>query len=289
MYIILGKNGYIAESMIKELTLRKLHFIALSRSDLDYTNFKTFSDFYNINYNSTSTPTKNSVIINCAGYVGKPNVDACELNKSDTIMGNVIFPTNLANHCSVNSSTLVQISSGCVYNGYDKHFSEDDEPNFSFQNGSFYSGSKALCERMILKHNPLSYIFRLRIPFDQFKSRRNYLTKLMSYDKLLNMENSLTHRGDFSKYVIDLLEKKAPHGIYNIANKGSVTTKDVTELIKKYHLSNNDFIFFDDLSSFCRETVAPRSNCVLDTTKIEQYIKIRSVTEALEEAIINYK
>ena len=105
MYIILGKNGYIAESMIKELTLRKLHFIALSRSDLDYTNFKTFSDFYNINYNSTSTPTKNSVIINCAGYVGKPNVDACELNKSDTIMGNVIFPTNLANHCSVNSST----------------------------------------------------------------------------------------------------------------------------------------------------------------------------------------
>lgn len=288
MYIILGENGYIAESIIKELTLRKLHFIALSRSDLDYTNFKTFSDFYNINYNSTSTPTKNSVIINCAGYVGKPNVDACELNKSDTIMGNIIFPTNLANHCSVNSSTLVQISSGCVYNGYDKHFSEDDEPNFSFQNGSFYSGTKALCERMILNHNPHSYIFRLRIPFDQFKSHRNYLTKLMSYDKLLNVENSLTHRGDFSKYAIDLLEKKAPHGIYNITNKGSVTTKDVVELIKKYNLTKKEFKFFDGLDSFNKEVTTPRSNCILNTSKIEQYIKIRSAKEALIESIKNY-
>ena len=33
----------LKDEIIKELNLRKLHFIALSRSDLDYTNFKTFS------------------------------------------------------------------------------------------------------------------------------------------------------------------------------------------------------------------------------------------------------
>ena len=288
MYIILGKNGYIAEAIIKELSLRELRYIALSRSDLDYTDFKTFSDFYHVNYNSNSTPTKNSIIINCAGYVGKPNVDMCELNKADTIMGNVIFPTNLANHCSTNSSTLVQISSGCIYNGYGKHFSEDDKPNFAFQNGSFYSGTKALCERMILKHNPRSYIFRLRIPFDQFKNPRNYLTKLMSYDTLLDAENSLTHRGDFSKYIINLLEKKVPHGIYNITNKGSITTRHVIELIKKYNLTDKEFKFFDSLDSFSKEIVAPRSNCILDTSKIEKYIKIRSVEEALTESLKKY-
>lgn len=289
MYIVLGKNGYIAESIIKELKYRKLNYVAFSRSDLDYTNFKEFQEYYHINYNSFSTPTKNSIIINCAGYIGKPNVDACESNKSDTIMGNVVFPTNLANHCATHSSTLVQISSGCIYNGYEKHFSEKDSPNFTFKNGSFYSGSKALCERMILNHNPRSYIFRLRIPFDEYPSPRNYLTKLLSYNTLLDAKNSLSHRGDFASYTINLLEQKVPHGIYNITNKGSVTTKDVVELIKKYNLSDKDFKFFDDLESFKKETVAPRSNCVLDTTKIEQYLKIRTVKESLEDALSKYK
>lgn len=289
MYIILGKTGYIGQAFVSELKRKGLHYLALSRSDIDYTNFKEFANFYHINYNNHSAPTKNSIIINCAGYIGKPNVDACESNKGDTIMGNVVFPTNLANHCVTNSSTLVQISSGCIYNGYEKHFSEEDDSNFDFQNGSFYSGTKALCEKMILKHNPRSYIFRLRIPFDEHKSPRNYLTKLLSYEKLLNAENSLSHRGDFAKYVIDLLEQKVPYGIYNITNKGSVTTKDVIELIKKHGLSKKDFKFFDDLESFSKETVAPRSNCVLDTSKIEQYIKIRTAKEALENAILNYR
>jgi dTDP-4-dehydrorhamnose reductase len=289
MYVVLGKNGYIAEAIIKELKSRSLKYLALSRSDLDYTNFKEFTNYAHMHYNSYDKSFKNAVIINCAGHIGKPNVDACELNKADTIMGNVIFPTNLANFCTTTYSTLVQISSGCIYNGYSKKFSEEDDSNFDFQNGSFYSGTKALCEKMILKHNPRSYLFRLRIPFDEHKSPRNYLTKLLSYDKLLNVANSLSHRRDFAKYAIDLLEQKVPHGIYNITNKGSVTTKDVVELIKKYNLSNKDFEFFDSLESFSEHVITPRSNCVLDTSKVEKYIKIRTVTEALENAILNYK
>lgn len=288
MYIVLGKSGYIAQAIISELKKRNLDHLALSRSDLDYTDFKTFQEFYHINYNSSSTPTKNSIIINCAGYIGKPNVDACESNKGDTIMGNVVFPTNLANHCSVNSSTLVQISSGCIYNGYEKDFTEEDPPNFTFNNGSFYSGTKALCEKMILNHNPRSYIFRLRIPFDHINNARNYLSKLINYDTLINVTNSLSHRGDFAKYVIDLLEQRVPHGIYNVTNKGSVSTKEVTKLINETILPNKKFKFFSGLDQFNKEVKAPRSNCVLDTSKIEKYIQIRSVRDALEEALLHF-
>ncbi len=288
MYIILGKSGYICQAFVSELKRRGLHYLALGRSDVDYTDFKEFSEFYDVNFNSCSAPTKNSVIINCAGYIGKPNVDACELNKGDTIMGNVVFPTNLANLCSTNDSTLVQISSGCIYNGYEKRFTEEDKPNFTFQNGSFYSGTKALCEKMILTHNPRSYIFRLRIPFDEFESPRNYLTKLLNYDTLLDAENSLSHRGDFANYCIDLLEAKAPHVIYNITNKGSLTTRQVIKLIKNHGVSNKKFSFFEDIASFSETVRAPRSNCILDTSKIESYIKIRSVEDALAESLSTY-
>ena len=281
MYIILGKNGYIAEAIIKYLKSRDLPHVAWSRSDVDYTNFAELK--YNLYILGEDLH-----IINCAGYIGKPNVDACELAKADCIEGNILLPAMLAQLCYEKEYNFTQISSGCIYGGYEKDFSEQDPSNFDFQNGSFYSGTKALAEKVVLQNNANSYIFRLRIPFDEYESPRNYLTKLLSYDTLLDAENSLSHRADFAKYTMNLIEQKVPHGIYNVTNKGSVTTKDVVELIKKHNLSNKDFKFFDNLESFGKETIAPRSNCVLDTTKIEQYIKTRTAIEALEEAIQKY-
>ena len=288
MYIVLGKNGYIAEAIIKELNYRNLDYSALSRSDVDYTDFRAFSSYAHVHYNDSRRPFKNSTIINCAGYVGKPNVDTCETHKAECVDGNVVFPAMISQLCASEGYSLAHISSGCIYGGYSKDFSETDDPNFDFTNGSFYSGTKALAEKTVLRNKQDSYIFRLRIPFDEYKSPRNYITKLLTYDNLLDAENSFSHRGDFAKYCIDLMEAKAPFGIYNMTNKGSSTTKQVVELIKKYSPNKRDFNFFEDLESFSSVTVAPRSNCVLDTSKIERYIDIRSAEEALEEAVSKY-
>ena len=282
MYIILGKNGYIAEAIIQELKSRDLPHVAWSRSEVDYTNLAELK--YNLYVLGDDLH-----VINCAGYIGKPNVDACELAKADCVEGNVLFPAMISQLCADRGYQYVHISSGCIYGGYEKHFTEQDAPNFDFQNGSFYSGTKALAEKVVQQNNPTSYIFRLRIPFDEYTSPRNYLTKLMSYDTLLDAENSLSHRGDFSKYSIDLITQKVPHGIYNITNKGSVTTQQVVELIKKHKLTNKEFQFFTNLDDFMQQITAPRSNCVLDTSKIEQYIKIRTAEEALEDALSKYK
>jgi UDP-glucose 4,6-dehydratase len=202
----------------------------------------------------------------------------------------------LAQLCQNKCYKLIHISSGCIYGGYEKAFSEEDLPNFDFQNGSFYSGTKALAEKMVRQNNPDSYIFRLRIPFDEYECPRNYLTKLLTYDRLLDAENSLTNRSDFAKYCIDLSETKAPYGIYNITNKGSVTTRRVVELIK-YHLrdsyvpviAHKEFKFFEDYVNFSKEIITPRSNCVLDTTKLEKYVKIRRVEDALADSLSKYK
>ena len=284
MYIILGKNGYIAEAIVKELKSRGLPHVAWSRTDVDYTHQVELE--YAL---LTETEAQDIHIINCAGYIGKPNVDACELAKADCIEGNVLFPAMLSSLCARNEYNLTHISSGCIYGGYEKHFTEEDPSNFDFQNGSFYSGTKALAEKVVKKNNPNAYIFRLRIPFDEFECGRNYITKLLRYDKLLNAENSLSHRADFAKYTIELIEQDVPKGIYNITNKGSATTKQVVELLQKHNKTKKNFEFFDNLDNFLSEVTAPRSNCVLDTSKIEQYIKIRTAEEALEEAISKYE
>ena len=289
MYIILGKNGYIAEAIIKELKSRDLPHVSLSRTDINYTNKCDFDLYVLKNFNRNILEGENIIVVNCAGYIGKPNVDACELAKADCVEGNVLFPAMLSQLCADRGYKYVHISSGCIYGGYEKHFTEEDSPNFDFQNGSFYSGTKALAEKVVIENSPSSYVFRLRIPFDKYASPRNYLTKLLTYDNLLDAENSLSHRGDFVKYSIQLIEQNVPKGIYNITNKGSVTTQQVVELIKKHKLSNKDFQFFTNLDDFMQQITAPRSNCVLDTSKIEQYIKIRTAEQALEDALSKYK
>lgn len=288
MYIILGKNGYIAEAITKELTSRDLPHVSLSRTDINYTNKCDFDLYVLKNFNRNILEGENIIVVNCAGYIGKPNVDACELAKADCVEGNVLFPAMLSQLCADRGYQYVHISSGCIYGGYEKHFTEEDSPNFDFQNGSFYSGTKALAEKVVVENSPSSYVFRLRIPFDKYASPRNYLTKLLTYDNLLDAENSLSHRGDFAKYSIQLIEQNVPKGIYNIANKGSVTTKEVVELIKDHLKPNKKFSFFSKLDDFMMEITAPRSNCVLDTSKIEKYIKIRTAQEALVSACSKY-
>jgi len=284
MYIVLGARGYIGSAIVNELKSRTLSYGALCRERVDYTSSTIFGQYLD---KTLKQGIKDLTIINCAGYVGKPNVDACEENKEDCILGNVLFPSMLSNLCASRGVKLCHISSGCIYNGYEKDFSEEDVPNFTMNKGSFYSGTKALAER-ILKNKPLTYIFRLRIPFDHIPSPRNYITKLIDYKRLLNRRNSLSHRGDFAHYSLNLLEMKAPYGIYNITNKGHLNTSEITALIQESLLPNKQFHFFEKYRHFLKITTAPRSNCILDTSKLESYMPVRSAQDSMEDALSKY-
>src|SRR6056300_777097 len=99
MYLMLGKNGYIAEAITKELQSRNLTHITLSRKDVDYTNKSQLDLFLLNNLNRNLLEGEKIIIINCAGYIGKPNVDACELAKADCIEGNVLLPAMLSQLC----------------------------------------------------------------------------------------------------------------------------------------------------------------------------------------------
>ena len=78
-----------------------------------------------------------------------------------------------------------------------------------------------------------NYIWRLRIPFDQFDNPRNYLSKLQNYPKVYENVNSLSHRADFVAACLELWQRRAPFGIYNVTNPGFVTSAQVVEMIKK--------------------------------------------------------
>jgi UDP-glucose 4,6-dehydratase len=171
-------------------------------------------------------------------------------------------------------------------------YTETDEPNFSFRSPpcSFYSGAKAMAEEAI-RDLPNTYLWRLRIPFDEFDNERNYLSKVQRYVKVYDNVNSISHRGDFVKACLDLWQLKAPYGIYNLTNPGFITTRYVIERIQKILRSKRQFEFWASDEEFYRVAAkTPRSNCVLDVSKLLAVgVKIRPVEEAIESSLKNWK
>jgi dTDP-4-dehydrorhamnose reductase len=217
-----------------------------------------------------------------------PNVDACELHKSECVMGNAVLPGTIALACADAGVPWGHVSSGCIYTGKNADgsgFTETDTPNFTFRtnNCSFYSGTKALGEE-VLAGVPNVFVWRLRIPFNQIDGPRNYLTKLIRYNTLLDAENSISQLDEFVAATFACWEKRVPFGTYNVTNPGHVTTREVVDLIKKTGVSDKDFQFFTDEAEFMRTAAkTPRSNCVMDSRKLAATgIKLTEVHEAVE-------
>jgi len=313
MILLLGASGYIGSAFVTELQRRKKEFHTLSRKQVDYTRFDALLEFLKAQ--------KPSFVINAAGYTGKPNVDACELDKAGTLLGNTLLPQTIAHACAAAGIPWGHVSSGCIFSGakvaengvtrtekdFTKPelralvgrtrsaihgFTENDTPNFSFRDGpcSFYSGTKALGEEAMSGIGQ-SYIWRLRIPFDEFDNARNYLSKVQRYSKVYDNVNSISHRTDFVKACLDTWELRAPFGIYNVTNTGFVTTRHVVEQIEKILKPAKIFEFWASDEEFYKVAAkTPRSNCVMDVSKlVSAGVKIRSVEEALEDSLKNWK
>jgi len=303
----------VGQAFLRELTRRGREFLALSRAKLDYTRFETLLRFLQ--------QQRPEFLINAAGYTGKPNVDACEVAKADTLLGNTLLPQTIAQACAATEVPWGHVSSGCIYSGAKvkgegpsraekdltrpgiktllqknrnaiEGFTETDTPNFSFRDGpcSFYSGTKALAEEAIAGVGQ-SYLWRLRIPFDEFDNPRNYLSKVQRYAKVYDNVNSISHRSEFARACLELWDRRAPFGIYNITNPGFITTRQVVQMIETIIKPKRKFEFWQNDEEFYRMAAkTPRSNCVLDVSKLlSTGVKLRPVTEALEQSLTNWK
>lgn len=286
MYVLIGGRGYVGSAFEKLLRSKDLPFQILSRSTVDYYDRRKLID--------TLSSLNARFVINAAGFTGRPNVDACELQKTECLAGNAVLPGVIRDACEDLDIPWGHVSSGCIFTGRrndGEAFTENDAPNFSFRqnNCSFYSGCKAIGEE-VLDGAEKCYVWRLRIPFDHIDSPRNYISKMMRYDRLLNAENSLSHLGDFVAASLACFTQEVDFGIYNLTNPGPVTTQGVVELIQKHGLSSKQFSFFDSEDEFMKLAAkTPRSNCVLDSSKaVNAGLPLRPVEDAIADSLANW-
>lgn len=310
MILLLGASGYVGQAFSTELRRRKWSFIPLTRSAIDYTNFEVLFDYVR--------KMRPEFVINAAGYAPSPNVDACEQARGEVLCANALLPQTISRACLMTNTPWGHVSSGSVYIGakvatewgmmrvepdlnrpeirrlFAEHpesihgFTEMDEPNFSFRHPpcNFYSGTKALAEEAI-QNVGRCYIWRPRMLFNERDDGRNLLSKFLHYARIRDNINSISQLDDFVRACLELWDRQAAFGVYNVVNPGAVTTRRIVELIQQFLKPDRDFEFWDsDTEFYRRAALVQRSNCVLDPAKLlATGVKMRPVEDALRGSL----
>src|SRR6056297_1973810 len=132
---LIGATGYVGPEFASLIRARDHELATIGRQTCDVYSVDDLT--------SNLRRSGADAVINCAGYTGKPNVDACETDKANCLAGNAVLPGVVAEACHQLELPWGHVSSGCIYTGKranSRGFTEADLPNFSFRqnNCSFY-------------------------------------------------------------------------------------------------------------------------------------------------------
>lgn len=270
MILLLGSHGYIGSEFQREIVWRRLGPVRL----LGHQQAVKLSHL-----NDILCDLAPRIVINCAVLIPQHVGRLCDDYPAETLDANVLLPSRLAHVCEFHGIPFAHVSTGCLWNDGAEH-SENDPPQRSF-NGhcGFYIGQKVLADQEVRKYER-HFIWRIRLPFDEEDTGQNYLSKLMRYGQVWDQRNSVSHRGDFVKACLDLWQKDAPYGTYNIVNRGSIKATDIVDrMLAKGMISKLPQLLKDQ-----------PGECRLSVQKLTAAgVSIRTAEEAVEESLNNWK
>lgn len=230
---------------------------------------------------------KPDCVLNAAGVRGKPNVDWCETHQMETILGNTLLPIQIAQACQAKGIYLLHMGSGCVFYGPSpdpEGWKEDDFGNPT----AVYSRCKWAAD-LTLSTLPNVGIARIRMPMDYIPSSGNIIDKLATYEKIIDVENSLTVVEDMIDVFRQLLEKKAS-GVFHVTNPGTVKHREIVEAFEEMvgPAKVKEWISEDDLVT-SGLAAKKRSTNILQSYNLEKVgIRMRPAKEALRATMEKY-
>jgi dTDP-4-dehydrorhamnose reductase len=310
MFLVLGAGTCVGRGFCAELR-RRGHDYLLPR-DRDYFDFHLLFDCIR--------KSKPAFLINASGYTGA-NMNDSEPAREELLRANTILPRLISQVCLMTNTPWGHVSSCGIYSGAKivvatgvvvekklprselvklavqspqklRGFTESDEPNFSFRAApcSFFSGTAALAEEAI-RGIGRNFIWRMGLPFNERDEPENFLRHLLTAEKIYDGVHPGSHTDDFVRACLDLWERNAPFGIYNVTNPGIVTTRQVVEMIQRILKPLRFVDFWRDDAEFRNQGASvPRANCVLDVSKLlATGVSMRPLVEAIEDALKNWQ
>ena len=276
-----GYNGWIGNqlyNLLKKEIKNKNYNLIIGKCRLeDYNNL--LNEIENIEPDRIITTTGRTYgdDINSIDYLE----DKLDINVRDNLYG----PLNLQKICEKLNIHLTYFGTGCIYSNDNNNYeyTEEDKPNFF---GSSYSIIKGFTNDYLQNCKNILHI-RIRMPINSENHPRNFITKLLTYENICSMYNSMTILPDLLPIAIDLCIKKHC-GTINLVNPGFISHNEILELYKQ--IVDPDFTWnnfsIDEQNALLQSR---RSNNYLSTNKLlSLYPDIPSIKISIQNILKNY-
>ena len=128
---------------------------------------------------------------------------------------------------------------------------------------------------------------RIRMPITGDENPRNFITKIVNYEKVCSIPNSMTVLPELLPYVLDMMKNKVV-GTMNLTNPGLISHNEIFEMYKE--IVNPFFTWKNFTQEEQRKILAAdRSNNFLDTTRLtDLYPEIKNIKESIKDCLIKY-
>ena len=185
------------------------------------------------------------------------------------------------------------LGTGCIFQFDESHpfgeekngFTEESLPNFF---GSSYSIVKGFTDQLmhLTEDNVLNV--RIRMPITDEFNKRNFITKITTYEKVCSVPNSMTVLNELIPLMVDMAMKFTT-GTVNLTNPGLISHNEILEMYKE--IVDPDFSYKNFTIEEQNEILASgRSNNFLETTRLESlYPNVKNIKTSVREILIQMK
>jgi len=219
-------------------------------------------------------------------------IDYLEDKLVENIRDNLFSPFVLAQLCNQKNIHYTYLGTGCIFKYDNNHpyeeeingFNEEDQPNFY---GSSYSVVKGFADMMMHMY-PNVLNLRIRMPIVDYEHPRNFITKIVKYEKICSNPNSLTILSDFYPIILDMI-KNDTIGTFNLVNPGLMSHNEILEMYKEIIDPEFKWINFS-IEEQDNVLKSKRSNNHLSTKKIENlYPELLDVKQSMRNCLMRMK
>ena len=205
----------------------------------------------------------------------------------ENVKDNLYAPLVLSTLAEKNNIHYTYLGTGCIFDNEDppsRLFKETDNPNFF---GSSYSIIKGFTDRL-MKLSSKTLNLRIRMPINSQNHHRNFITKIINYDKICSIPNSMTVLPTIYPIIYDMMKNETT-GTFNLTNPNYISHNEILEMYRE--IKDPEFKW----TNFSKEEQnqvlkSKRSNNCLDTTKIQElYPDFPDIKKAVRECLENYQ
>jgi UDP-glucose 4,6-dehydratase len=202
----------------------------------------------------------------------------------ENIRDNLYGPMVLAEASRETGKHLLYMGTGCIFSGSpEEKFTESASPNFF---GSAYSTVKGFTDQLMVAFAANVLNVRIRMPIHSQDNPRNFITKIIQYQKINSIPNSMTVLDDIIPLLVRAMELRIT-GTLNAVNPGVM---EHSEILRMYRDLQNVEHTWEELDTRelmeGRHVVAARSNNHLDTTRIQElFPELPSLRDSIERIL----